>query len=47
MFMCAMVLSFQGQKAPSAKRCIKTILYHFLTLPQTSESESTQRQKVH
>ena len=37
---------FQGQKAPSAKRCIKTVVKQFKDAG-LSASESTERQKVH
>ena len=35
------------QKAPSAKRCIKTTTTLVLLLKTTNVSESTERQKVH
>ena len=39
-------LAFIGQKAPSAKRCIKTVSKKFLRAGLVA-SESTERQKVH
>ena len=35
------------QKAPSAKRCIKTVIGTFVAGFKTFKSESTERQKVH
>ena len=39
--------TFDGQKAPSAKRCIKTGQAGKLQALRRVESESTERQKVH
>ena len=36
-----------GQKAPSAIRCIKTRSYELPFSPSATESESTERHKVH
>ena len=36
-----------SQKAPSAKRCIKTLVLDAHGLGQPLQSESTERQKVH
>ena len=36
-----------SQKAPSAKRCIKTALSEYLDFDVLAASESTERQKVH
>ncbi len=35
------------QKAPSAKRCIKTVLILYVENVPDTTSESTERQKVH
>ena len=36
-----------GQKAPSAKKCIKTDASHVIARQLVRESESTERQKAH
>ena len=38
---------YTGQKAPSAKRCIKTRQRRDRALREASQPESTERQKVH
>ena len=40
------VMLFIGQKAPSAKRCIKT-WYSAACMASADASESTERQKAH
>ena len=37
----------EGQKAPSAKRCIKTRVNQVFHLTISEQSESTERQTVH